>query len=45
MFEHPFADGNGRTARAVAYVVLGIKLDSLLSGAPTIPRADSGRQW
>jgi Fic family protein len=33
---HPFADGNGRTARAVAYVVLSIKLDSLLPGAPTI---------
>lgn len=27
---HPFADGNGRTARAVAYVVMSIKLDSLL---------------
>lgn len=34
---HPFADGNGRTARAVSYVVLSIKLDSLLPGAPTIP--------
>jgi Fic family protein len=34
---HPFADGNGRTARAVAYVVLSIKLDSLLPGTPTIP--------
>lgn len=34
---HPFSDGNGRTARAVAYVVLSIKLDSLLPGAPTIP--------
>jgi Fic family protein len=34
---HPFADGNGRTARAVAYVVMSIKLDSLLPGAPTIP--------
>jgi hypothetical protein len=29
---HPFADGNGRTARAVSYVVLSIKLDSLLPG-------------
>ena len=34
---HPFADGNGRTARAVSYVVLSIKLDSVLPGAPTIP--------
>lgn len=29
---HPFADGNGRTARAVSYVVLSIKLDSLQRG-------------
>jgi Fic family protein len=34
---HPFADGNGRTARAVAYVVLSVKLDSLLPGTNTIP--------
>lgn len=34
---HPFADGNGRTARAVSYVVLSTKLDSLLPGTPTIP--------
>ena len=34
---HPFADGNGRTARATAYVVLSAKLDSLLPGTPTIP--------
>jgi Fic family protein len=34
---HPFADGNGRTARALSYVVLSIKLDSLLSGTKTIP--------
>jgi Fic family protein len=34
---HPFADGNGRTARAASYIVLSIKLDSLLPGAPTIP--------
>lgn len=34
---HPFADGNGRTARAVSYVVMSIRLDSLLPGAPTIP--------
>lgn len=34
---HPFPDGNGRTARATSYVVLSIKLDSLLPGSPTIP--------
>jgi Fic family protein len=34
---HPFVDGNGRTARMVSYVVLSIKLNSLLPGSPTIP--------
>jgi Fic family protein len=34
---HPFADGNGRTARIVSYVVLSTKLNSVLPGAPTIP--------
>ncbi len=34
---HPFADGNGRTARVVSYLVLSIKLKSLLPGLPTIP--------
>lgn len=34
---HPFSDGNGRTSRAVSYVVMSIKLDSLLPGKPTIP--------
>ena len=34
---YPFADGNGRTARTVSYVVLSIKLDGLLPGVPTIP--------
>ena len=34
---HPFADGNGRTARIVSYLVLSIKLNSLLPGLPTIP--------
>ncbi len=34
---HPFADGNGRTARVISYVVLNIKLNSILPGAPTIP--------
>ena len=34
---HPFADGNGRTARVVSYIVLNIKLHSLLPGSKTIP--------
>lgn len=34
---HPFADGNGRTARALLYIVLNVKLKSLLPGTPTIP--------
>lgn len=41
---HPFADGNGRTARAVSYIVLSIKLDSLLPGAPTIPEQIAGNK-
>jgi fido (protein-threonine AMPylation protein) len=34
---HPFADGNGRTARAVSYLVLLVKLGTLLPGTHTIP--------
>lgn len=34
---HPFADGNGRTSRAVSYLVLCIKLGQRLSGIRTIP--------
>ncbi len=34
---HPFADGNGRTARIVSYVVLSVKLNSILPGSPSIP--------
>lgn len=34
---HPFDDGNGRTARATSYLVLGAKLRSRLPGKPTIP--------
>jgi Fic family protein len=34
---HPYADGNGRTARAVSYVVLSVKLNSILPGTLTIP--------
>ncbi|MDB5583742.1 MAG: Filamentation induced by cAMP protein Fic [Bradyrhizobium sp.] len=34
---HPFADGNGRTARALSYVVLNVRLGGLVPGTPTIP--------
>lgn len=34
---HPFADGNGRTARTVSYVALCIRMNSILPGTPTIP--------
>jgi Fic family protein len=35
---HPFADGNGRTARAVSYLVMSLKLDSLLPGTRSLNR-------
>ncbi len=34
---HPFADGNGRTARVLSYVVLSIRAGFVLPGTPTIP--------
>jgi len=34
---HPFGDGNGRTARALSYLILSVKLGGLLPGIPTIP--------
>ena len=34
---HAFADGNGRTTRAVAYLVLCVRAGARLPGAPTIP--------
>lgn len=42
---HPFTDGNGRTARAVAYLVLCVRLGYRLPGTKTIPEliaADKG---
>src|ERR1700694_1583693 len=33
---HPFRDGNGRTSRAVSYLVLTVRLGQLLPGEPTI---------
>lgn len=40
----PFADGNGRTARTMSYVVMSAKVDSLLPGAPTIPEQISANK-
>lgn len=34
---HPFADGNGRTARAVSYLILCMKMSGRIPGSPTIP--------
>ncbi|MCB9384578.1 MAG: Fic family protein [Bryobacterales bacterium] len=34
---HPFVDGNGRTSRAVSYLVLSVRLGYRLPGARTIP--------
>jgi Fic family protein len=34
---HPFTDGNGRTARAISYVVLCVRLGTQLPGRRTIP--------
>lgn len=35
---HPFSDGNGRTTRAVSYLVLCVRLGFLLPGGKTIPQ-------
>lgn len=34
---HPFTDGNGRTARAISYLLLCLRLGYRLPGAKTIP--------
>jgi Fic family protein len=34
---HPFTDGNGRTARALSYLLLCLRLGSSLPGTNTIP--------
>lgn len=41
---HPFADGNGRTTRAVAYLVLCIRSGARLPGFPTIPEQISSNK-
>ena len=34
---HPFFGGNGRTARAISYLILCARLEFVLPGSPTIP--------
>ena len=34
---HAFTDGNGRTARAISYLVLSVRLKMKIPGQPTIP--------
>ena len=34
---HPFSDGNGRTARALSYVILCLRLGYVIPGSPSIP--------
>lgn len=41
---HPFADGNGRTARAVAYLVLCARSGFVLPGRKTIPEQIADRR-
>jgi Fic/DOC family len=35
---HPFTDGNGRTARAISYLLLCLRLGYRLPGTNTIPK-------
>ena len=35
---HPFCGGNGRTSRAVSYLILCTRLGFVLPGSPTIPQ-------
>lgn len=41
---HPFADGNGRTARMTSYVAMSIKIGGVLAGTPTIPEQIVGNR-
>ncbi|MBX3225050.1 MAG: Fic family protein [Labilithrix sp.] len=41
---HPFAGGNGRTSRAVAYLTLCIDLGRCIPGTPSIPTRIAERQ-
>ena len=35
--DYPFADGNGRVARTLSYLILSAKLGAVLPGTPTLP--------
>jgi Fic family protein len=41
---HPFRDGNGRTSRAVSYLVLCARLGMRLPGTKTIPERIAGNK-
>ena len=41
---HPFEDGNGRTSRAISYIVLCLKLGQRLPGSKTIPEVISEKK-
>jgi Fic family protein len=41
---HPFADGNGRTSRILAFFVLFARLGALLPGTPTLPELIIGHR-
>ncbi|HET9282483.1 MAG TPA: Fic family protein [Candidatus Angelobacter sp.] len=41
---HPFADGNGRTSRALSYLVLCTRLGERLPGTVTIPDQNIAQQ-
>jgi Fic family protein len=41
---HPFADGNGRSARAISYLVLCVALGIRLPGTQTIPEQIAGNK-
>ena len=41
---HPFEDGNGRTSRALSYLVLCVRTGYRLPGAPTIPDRIAGNK-
>lgn len=34
---HPFVNGNGRTSRAISYLVFSARLGYVVPGSPTIP--------
>ena len=41
---HPFAGGNGRTARALAYLILCIDMGRCVPGIPSIPTRMAAQQ-